>query len=294
MNKTTLEDRNTVSLDYTNGEVIPYKDYNLPESLSIPLRSNINGKINALESGMRSVLLMTEGNWFKYKGMRPKPIPFPFWNGVEPYGSMIPESSKKELEANEFLNRKFQEYGFGNGPLIPAARVEYDVPFEDKKCNAAVLECFGDSRLMSVFEAIENSNKKYKINTIEKLYSDISSWLGFSQKMLQENNLLFPRGNNDCQNYVFFEVNHNYGVSLVDHDATRKCNEKNELKESIERTKKQSIYSLLEMTDMVGLNLDLEKYNSLLNTLEKTFYDSYDGKIIPEPIHKNFLLQFFS
>jgi hypothetical protein len=146
-----LEPRESVMLNSTEGTVETYQDYNLPYFLRMPLKVSSQG-LAGLKSNGRSALLLSDGKWFKYKGVRPSTKQYLYSD--EPFGGMTAIKSKNELEKNGKIAMKYEEYGF-KPPLIPAADVEYEIPFEGGKVHAAVQECNGDTRLNSVEKCIE-------------------------------------------------------------------------------------------------------------------------------------------
>ena len=295
----SYEPHERVKLSHVEGAVEPYKGYRLPDVLAEPVRANITGDILGYSSGYRSALLKADGVWFKCKGI--KPTPLPFLGHPVPYGSLTLERSVNELESNAKLDEKLREYGYSNGPLRPAGRIDYEVPFEDGKCHGAMLRCFGDSRLLSMFESIEgkmNEGRKLPCSgsEFENLLSGMCSWAGFMQKALQESSLLYPKGNNDCQNYVFFSMDGGCGFGLVDHDDTKENTDAALMKESRDRTKEQLTYHILELSESLGIVPGLEstaRYETLKDRLSVSYYDGLDGKTMPTPISAQLMRKLF-
>lgn len=209
-------------LKKTDGEVIPYNGYRLPEILGEkPLVQSHDGRLQAYKSGNRSSIVFADGEWYKKKGDAP------VWgevHGDEPFGSMSRQRAMNELDVNRRIEERMSGYGT-SGPLVPAAIVDY----EDRSgmtcynyAHSAVLKTLGETRLSSIDARLNAANREGIL--IDEAYrfallGKIAEWMAFSHRVLKESSVYPSERSFSLGNYAVYKVSGGFGVGRVDLSA---------------------------------------------------------------------------
>jgi len=233
------ENREQLSLTETEGDVIPYKDCNIPDVLEKPLRVSEEGKLHGWKSGERSVLVCYKEKWYKLKGVKPSTqehsIP-----GV-PRGCQKRSVAERELDASAAIS----DFGLENGikaPMSPVCLFKYRASFEGEPVCASVFEVKSDYRLShfadKFLDAAEKAYRREERNACtirQELTSKIGNWVGFWYRALEQHNLCWGTTNNENSGEVHTNVgNHNLvayrvgggvGIGIVDLDRKETPNE---------------------------------------------------------------------
>jgi len=324
-----LRGAETVECSYERGKVIPFKGRKLPSLLRTPLVQIEDGPIQAYKSGERSSIVHTHKKWFKKKGDNP------MW-GVktptgEPLGGMSYQKAVNELETNEKIDLKLQEFGYRNS-LSPVALVEYDMPFENgTKICSAILETFGDTRVSSIVARLGKANRLGLVLDVEyrtRLLSHIGSWLGFNHRILRETSTFPTPASSETSNYAIYRLNSGFAIGRVDFGSatTQSDSDYSKLYGTIFGELKSmhiefvvapvaarhgiDIKNLLygfetgriaieigNEENLVEENgqqvLRIKKEDANFGPIDKSYYDAFDGKIVPQPIERNLVYRLF-
>jgi hypothetical protein len=276
LREVVLDRRDEIRLGYTDGKIHLYKGFNLPEVLQEPLVFSPNGQIPAFTSNERGALVKA-GKWFKLKGIKPKPNQIYEETG-EPLGGMSSLKAIRELEANERVNRGYEKYGY-RGSLIPAAYIEYDIPFGDENVCCAISQTLGDTRVLYMFLNKFSKALKEKDKSLGKFFTKVSGWAGFADRVLKEQNIAISKYSSDLGNFTFYELSNGYGICPVDLSSAELDTGK---------ATRSKIFGMLDIP-RVGNFLG----DSLLHKrMEGRYLSAFEGKSIPEPIERDLVMRF--
>lgn len=319
-----------VGLSYVKGDVRPYNDYKLPSILKTPLIQDKKGRLKAYTSGARSTIIHANKIWFKKKG--DNPVPNEKWTSGEPYGGMSYEKALTELQTSERINSRFREFGY-HGPFYPAALVEYDMPFEnEKKIHSAILETFGDTRVSNIDSRLIKANKlgvllnrKFRTDVAKQ----IASWLGFDNRILIDAGIFPEPISYNLSNYAIYRLGDGFGISRIDFASSQTDREPEiELYDGIFREWMSCHVPILlaKSVDKFGIpfektvrDIELESlrvhlgeedklykengknvlqvnkkdFHASLEEFAKSYHDSFDGKVIPQPINRKLIYEIF-
>lgn len=270
-----LEERNSMDLGYTNGVIHRYNGLDVPDKLNIPVISKTNGSLKAIVSGGRGAIVKSKGNWYKLKGVKPRPGKI-YRESGEPFGGMSKKSAVRELEANELVNNGFNKYGY-NGPLIPLCYIEYDIPFKEGKVSCVISQTLGDTRLVNLIgdnflNAFENKDE-----SICDFYLSLSEWIGFGDRVLKEQNVSLYRPSCCLGNFTFYKLDNGYGVGPVDLSSSQI---------NINRPVNSLIHYLKFFNLKVVFGKDFDK------EFDEKYNKAFQGSGTPEPIEKS-IIEYF-
>jgi len=302
------------------GVVFPYEEYDLPNLLTRPLVVSEKGSIPAYRSGERSSIVHADKRWFKKKGDHPRQ--FEKWESGEPFGGMSKSRALNELESSKKVHEKLIGFGY-NGPMFPAALVEYDVQFtETEKVYSAILEIFGDTRVSSVSARLIKANKlgmlvdqRYR----EQLMKGLLSWLGFSHRVIRDTRRFPIEVSYGLNNCVLYDVGCGYGVGRIDLNSASEDNlsafkkmhasDMWELLTSympfpvlpkIAKKLNKPVGKLLRQYENGGLTIEplivdiVDKaVGECLHKFESIYYNFFDNDEIPKPIDRLLIHRLF-
>ncbi len=320
----------TVKLSNTDGTVTTYNDYKLPSLLRHPLIQTEDGSISTYASGGRSSIVHAHKKWFKKKGDKPLPG---FKYRDEPYGGMSPEKAMTELRTSEKVDAKLREFGY-HGALYPAAFVEYEIPFENgRNVCSAILETYGDTRVGNLTARLLKDNRhgvRLDKEFREELLMKLSSWLGFTHRIMAETSTFPAPISYELGNYAIYNLGNGFGVSRIDFGSSKPENSQDHsnLYYSVfnELVSTHVSFVASSTANRLGLSFkelahdfeyqklalqgtdDEEKLVShngrkvlfvkkdefkVLNKFETFYRDALDGKVVPEPVDKKLIYRVF-
>ncbi len=305
-------------LSYAEGTVIPYNGYELPPTLAAPLIVDKNGQISAYLSGGRSSVVPVERKWFKKKGDRPKISEK--WPSNEPYGGMSRVRASTELDFAKRIHERFKEFNC-SGPMVPAALVEYEIPFNgSERVCSAILEIFGDTRVSQISARIVKANRKGKLldrKYRDELMKELISWLGFSNRMMKDTGAFPSPSSHGLNNYVLYELHDGFGISRIDFGSCSQNNSRNfyhrvvlgellscELPfQNLSRIAQEfnlPFKQLLQQFEKGGIpidTLDLRTVKTIqadvVRSCENIYYDFFDRGEVPRPIERKLIYKLF-
>ncbi|MHA2256079.1 MAG: hypothetical protein ACXAAM_08410, partial [Candidatus Heimdallarchaeaceae archaeon] len=271
-------------------------------------------------SGKRSAILFSDNKFFKYKGICP--ISKEFWSRGEPVGGMTQKSSIKEMEINEIVNKKYEEYDY-ESPIKPAAQVRLDVEFNNERVFANINEIAGDTRLNMIVSRslIKNDTKK-----LRELSKSIYAWKGFSDRILKETGVKLYPMDDDLTNTVIYNLHDGFGVAKIDYELTEISKDTgwnnpsqlnqlnilpfNTILKEVSKKTNQTLgeYDFFSATveEIDDDNERIEYENKerifyinknrfkLMEEMKKEYYKTYDGEELPKPINEKIIKWFLS
>jgi hypothetical protein len=314
-----------IRLAYTDGYVRPYEDYVLPEILQIPLKVHPQGFLEGRSSNKRSALYKADGKLFKQKGARPCQKAHIY---SEPYGGMSAKKAKNELAINKLIGKLYGEHGF-KPALVPAADVEFDMPFGNENIHANIHECNGDKRLDEIIAAIEKriitNPSKIDPYNLRDICHGLYSWYGFANRVIDDNHITTHFDSNEPSNFVVYETGKGYGIVRIDHGSSKVTEGDRAKRERSFSNALNAIPMCMVLTDIsletgmplksLGRKHEMEiKYVDkayeridaskpivyisrerfkLLDKANDIFFDFYDKNKTPKPIKRELLQSFF-
>ncbi len=277
--QTKFSPRRLCRLSYTEGEVYPYKGFELPEVLQVAImmydHGDHRGNVPAIKSGKRSALVPADSKWFKIKGCSPSTQTYPRAYD-KPLGSMSEQTAKNELLANEIVARKLNEYGF-DPPHISTALVRYPIRFKRGNNYAVILQTNGETRLdfdHETFGLDLRRTRNAERDTLDRFLTSTSSWLGFSIGLMKEAGISIEHRSVDLTNVSIFRTRDGFGIFPVDHERTFTDIAPYEL----------VLKRLLDCLKKLAKSMHLEGAD-----YERNFFRALEGHEEPQPISQDIL-----
>lgn len=155
--------------------------------------------------------------------------------GEKPFSFFIKSSVDNEKKASEIIGKEFENEGFFRPYTFKASITYPKIRFKGEECSTLLFSlpsAESDLRLEElnsfVFRHLRFASQEELVNIKDKLcclLEDLTSWNGFSARIIHENQLAPTENSHQPQNYVICHVNkNNIGLSRVDHTSTVRYN----------------------------------------------------------------------
>ncbi len=98
---------------------------------------------------------------------------------------------------------------------------EHETKFSGDNVCSGIMKCGGDTRISEVEGRLLGLSKRHphlwNYEYLDKLFSGVAGWAGFSQRIMEEANVAPKEASFDLDNYVIYPVNEKgFGVGRVD------------------------------------------------------------------------------